>query len=179
MSNAGTDLDILQFLWNKWKHHDSLFYRRQGTFWVAQGLIIGLIAIVFRIGHVGSPTYLASGILLLILAILSFLLLYMMKADFRVRNAFNVKIKELLTKYTDLFQGIDEKHWRTPEWEKDNRKHPINLWHTGEPLSKGKGVRASGFVMVIILGFASVEAALCVIAFYLAWLYNGSLPLPS
>ncbi len=172
MSNTGSDLATLQFLWDKWKHHDSLLYQRQATFWLAQGLIIGLGAIVWRIGSAGFVTYLASGILLLILVTLSFLLLHMMKADLRVRNAFNVKIKDLLVEHTDLFQEIPERAWYPCPWNKGDKEHPVNLWHTGEPLGRGKGVRGSWVAMAVIRILASLEAAACVIAFYLAWLYR-------
>lgn len=167
MSAGVTDGELLSFLWDKWKHHDSLVYERFRTGWLAHGLVFAVIAIIWGLDFAAlSMRLLASGVLLLLLGVLCVGLLSMLKADLLCRNAFNPKIVALLRQYRDLF-GVRDDAWSEVSWKVSDNSHPINLWHTPYPLRRGAGVRASRHAMEITKVFAYVE--IVVGGFLIVW----------
>lgn len=152
------DWSLLQFLWDKWKHSNSLLFQRQGTWWLAQSAILVTVAFVWQTDLNLGWKYGISGGLLILISVFGFLTVKMVDADMRVRNGFNLKIVELLRTLSVSLRGItDLDESKTQCWDPSNTKHPVNLWHTGEPLREGKGTRASGYAKFIIFILAIIE----------------------
>ena len=96
ITSSKNDLETLRFLWDKWKHHDSLCYQRMVVFWVIQGVIGGVTAIVWRLDISDQPKMIASLIICLIVGTFGILLYKMLKTDLCVRNTFNKSIINLI-----------------------------------------------------------------------------------
>lgn len=124
----------LDFLLNKWKHHDNLMNSRQATFWVVQGAMFAAIAyglrdtnwiLPDRLGYLGSVVGTA--------AVIGFGLIRLLIMDIGCRNAFNKRICELLRMRASILRDntISEAGWTAT-----NPDHPINQWHTPEVSKK-------------------------------------------
>jgi hypothetical protein len=144
---ANMDGEVLQFLWDKWKHHDDLMYRRETIFLTFQTLFYGIIVFLIQ-SHISSPLKLVASVaLLVIIGFVGLRILKMIKIDRNCRNTFNKEIVKIL-KQTNLLEE-SAVNWRENEWDITKDEHPINLWHTPFRYNV-KDVRASGIVEIII-----------------------------
>ena len=136
MNNNGKDLDILKLLWDKWEHHDSLCYQRLTTFWISQGLMGAIIALIWQTDFTNFVKLITTTCILILFGISGTNFWRIMIIDQNVRNTFNKAIVDLLTTNTVLFNGLDETSWDKDNWNPSEVNHPINRWHTPKPFDK-------------------------------------------
>ena len=147
----------LQFLWDKWKHHDSLAYSRWRSSMVLQASLITATVVSLRLLmelDTNSKIMLLS-VMAAIWAISGFAIYVFIKSqeiDIRVRNTFNRKIVKVL-----LVNGVlegKESDWYENEYHVEDNSHPVNLWHTPYPYGKGEKTRATkwnGWLMKLFM----------------------------
>lgn len=124
----------LDFLFEKWRHHDNLMYSRQATFWIIQGAMFAAVVYGLRDSHWILPDRLAFiGATMGVAAVIGFGLIRLLIMDVGCRNSYNKRICELLKENTSVLAGksIDETGWAASDPD-----HPVNQWHTPEVSKK-------------------------------------------
>lgn len=154
------DLEKLRFLWEKWKYHDDLMYQRARTVLAVQGALVGLVAALLH-ATAQAATW---GWLIVVLAgalgaAATLFVLAMFQGDRRVRNSFNpVLVKELKAAGLDGGRNLDD-----AKWDAGDHDHPVNLWHTDQPLKSGT-VQASRHLQRLFYLFVAMDLAAVIAA---------------
>jgi len=146
----------IQFLWDKWKYHDSLVYSRQTSSMVLQvsiitGTILALRAVDPKyISNINAFIFFGLFLAWSISAFSTWVFIKSQEIDLRVRNAFNKCIVEELIRL-----GIVNKtdKWQLDSYDAENNKHPVNLWHTPYPYEEGNKTRATKWNRYLMVSF--------------------------
>lgn len=170
--------DALAFLWDKWKHHDTLIYSRWGTFWTVQAVCGGAIALVPNTPLAKEFTSVACAIVLVLLGLMSSIYtVRMMRSDRVCRNAFNGPLVSLLVQSGILPPApLDPEapgsttrdfppqtiQWTLTTWSPSLAEHPANRWHEYCPGVREKTALASWSAerQVLIIGVIETAAGL-------------------
>jgi len=153
---------VLSFLWDKWKYQDDLMYKRLNAFLALQTVLIGSITILYTAATYPTVRWTIAALLILA-SLFSFPSYWLVRTDRRVRNTFNREIVRRLRELK-ILRG-KEALWDEEHWSPEKDGHPVNLWHTPAPESRGKGVRGSGIIEKLILVVATMEFLLGVALF--------------
>lgn len=156
--SANLDKEVLQFLWDKWKHHDDLMYRRETIFLTTQTLFYGMIIFLFQSDICLPLKLVASIILLVIINFVGLGVLKMIEIDRKCRNTFNQKIVEIL-RQTSLLEKSPT-NWKNDKWDATLDDHPINLWHTPKD---GRASRIIETIIKVLIVFNFILAILLAI----------------
>lgn len=164
----------ISFLWDKWKHHDSLAYSR----WTSS--LTFEVAVFAATGLALKATNVENVIGLLLLAFLSlawclasfttYSFIKSQQVDVRVRNTFNREIVAYLLREKIL---DTDKKWAVEEYIEgceDNNELPVNLWHTPKPFDKGRDTRATKWNSKLMKVFFWCNLAIAT-AFVLSTIY--------
>jgi hypothetical protein len=153
--------DSYEFLWDKWKHHDELLYNFITSFWNVQ-------AVSFVIIPIAESKH--SMYVVIFLLFLSYINIVYFKTNIKlartIRNTFNPKLVLCLSERKIIDEDL---HQYADTWTAENGSHPINLWHTPYPFSKGKLVASSAKFESLILLITVTEFLVACLWFILSF----------
>lgn len=128
----------LEFLFEKWHHHDKNLHKRITSYWLIQTALVGILGLVlprasdnFFLNYLPPQLHLlASGFVVTSFGLIGLHILRGIKLDRICRNQFNPELVQLLSQNSELLRRSKPSLGNIKlEFNPNNLSHPINNWH--------------------------------------------------